>query len=47
MLIKINREESSNILSGIKSRFGRDSAQVEAAGGKRLSERKKPTKKES
>jgi hypothetical protein len=41
------REESSNILSGIKSRFGRDSAQVEAVGGKRLSERKKPTKKES
>jgi hypothetical protein len=37
------KEESSNILSGVKSRFGRDSDAVEAVGGKRLSDKKKPT----
>jgi hypothetical protein len=40
-----SKEEGANILSGVKSRFGRDSSEVEAVGGKRLSERKKPVRK--
>ena len=40
-----SKEESANILSAVKSRFGRDGSEVEAVGGKRLSDRKKPVRK--
>ncbi|MCI5159415.1 MAG: hypothetical protein D3906_13475, partial [Candidatus Electrothrix sp. AUS1_2] len=37
---------SSLMLSGVKVKFGRDSNEYEMAGGTRLSERKKPKKKD-
>ena len=39
------RDMSSQMLSGVKVKFGRDSNEYEMAGGTRLSERKKPKKK--
>ena len=38
---------SSQMLSGVKVKYGRDSNEYEMAGGTRLSERKKPKKKGS
>lgn len=39
------RDMSSQMLSGVKVKYGRDSNEYEMAGGTRLSERKKPKKK--
>jgi hypothetical protein len=41
------RDLSDRILSGVLSRYGRDSDQYEMAGGTRRSERKKPKRKAS
>ena len=40
------RNMSSMMLSGVKVKYGRDSNEYEMAGGTRLSERKKPKKKD-
>ncbi|MDU9047724.1 MAG: hypothetical protein Q3M30_02665 [Candidatus Electrothrix sp. Rat3] len=40
------RDMSSQMLSGVKVKYGRDSNEYEMAGGTRLSERKKPKKKD-
>jgi hypothetical protein len=41
------RDLSDRVLSGVASRYGRDSDQYEMAGGTRRSERKKPKRKAS
>ncbi len=41
---KVLSETSSRILSGVATRFGRDSEVYDRAGGTRTSERKKPKK---
>jgi hypothetical protein len=38
-------EMSEHMLSGVKVKFGRDSAEYEMAGGVRRSERKRPQRK--
>lgn len=41
------REANKRMLSAAEAQFGPDSSQYEQAGGKRLSDRKKPTRKPS
>ena len=41
------RDLSERMLTGVATRYGKDSSEYEKAGGKRKSERKRPTRKQS
>ncbi len=42
---KAIRDLSERMLAGVASKYGKDSSEYEMAGGKRKSERKRPTRK--
>ncbi|NHN27079.1 hypothetical protein FIA58_015455 [Flavobacterium jejuense] len=43
--IAVLKDWNERVLTGVATKFGKDSSQYEMAGGKRKSERKKPTPK--